>query len=216
MADRRTAPGRRIRCGSAGLVIAALVGAGLAGCSGSSNGPAATAGSGASASTGTAASSQSSKAAEQVTQQYLKAAPPAVLASVSGQVVGSDGHGTTLQVAGTVDLLSVRAGPNSTAVRWRMSTVQPFELLSSSAYRTAELAVPDVSAVTLVATQANLLLRTGHWLQPSDCTCAWLPNGLDSTGVEMSILYPALPASVTEVQLKVPGFPAVSGPVTRS
>lgn len=216
--------GARARIAAAALVLIALAGWGLASCSGDSEGDTPTPSASAGASPGASGSAQPNtplgKAAAQVNQQYLNApaptTPAAAIASVKGDVFTTGGK----KVPGTAELLSVQAGPNSTAVRWRMSTDDPDVFVVTSPYQTQEIGVPDVSSVTLVAKQANLLLKTGHWYiagrQGAECTCSWTPTVLGPAGMELSILYPALPDSVTEVEMRVPGFPALVGPVTRS
>lgn len=158
------------------------------------------------------------QAAEQVTRQYLSAPEPAVLGSVRGTVSGLDG-GRAVEVPGAVDVLSVTAGPASTAVRWRMSSERPVGNVSTETYRTQYWGLPDVSKVVLEAKQADLRLKTSHYTSVSaytgNCTCAFISGDLGPSGLEMSILYPALPPSVTEVELRVPGFPALAVPVTR-
>jgi hypothetical protein len=159
------------------------------------------------------------KAAEQVTQQYLagpdSSPAPAAIATVKGTV-----RADAKDVPGTLDLLAVRAGPRSTEVRWRLSSATTTPGLSTNYYNNIENRLPDTDAVALVAKQANLRSLPGIWsvgsLNDQDCTCAYVPRGLGPAGVEMSNLYPALPANVTEVQLLVPGFPALTAPVTRN
>ena len=209
--------GARIRAAACGLALVALAGAGLTACTGDSEGqrkPSTSAG----ASAGSQPRTELDRAAAQVTQQHLTAAAieATAIASVKGEVVVTGGE----KVPGTADLVSVQAGANSTAVRWRMATDDPDLTPVNSPYQTQEIGSPDVSAVTLVAAQANLLLRAGHWHgeegRGAECTCSWLPRSIGPGGFEMSILYEALPASVTEVELHVPGFPALVGPVSRS
>ena len=47
------------------------------------------------------------------------------------------------------------------------------------------------------------------------CTCAPTPWTNGPQGVELSGVYAALPASVTEVEVQIPGFPTITVPVTR-
>ncbi len=48
-----------------------------------------------------------------------------------------------------------------------------------------------------------------------DCTCGSRPKVIDADGVEVSLLFPALADSATEIQLKIPGFVPLTAPVTR-
>jgi hypothetical protein len=202
----------------AGRLLAAVIGVLLAGgllvaCTGDDEPePGPPAASGPAAGGGTSALAQ---AAQEVTRQYLTAPEPAVVASVKGTV-----RAGRQDVPGTLDLLAVQAGPGSTAVRWRLSTDEPVRGVSTNYYNNIRNRLPDTDAVALVAKQANLRMLPGIWSgsgpSTNDCTCAYVPDELGPAGVELSSLYPALPDTVTEVELRVPGFPALAAPVTRS
>jgi hypothetical protein len=185
-----------------------LLGLVLAGCTSSHS-------DGSPAGPASAAASDPAAEAARISAQYLPAATPTALATVRGQVR----DGSEKDVPGTLELISVQAGANSTAVRWRIATDQPITSVSTNFYHRPLRSTADTSAVTLIAKQADLLLYPSVWAGTDalsqDCTCSWTPSRLGPDGLEMSSLYPNLPASVTEVQLKVPGFPAVTGPVTR-
>jgi hypothetical protein len=208
-----------IRRAGGALALIVLLGAGLTGCTDDPEKPTPSASASAGASNPAGPAGSLEEAAAQVNQQYLTATAAgtaAPIASVRGEVVASGGK----KVPGTAELLAVQAGPTSTAVRWRMASDDPDVTLVPSAYSDPTKAIPDTAGVILVAKQANLLLKTGHWAgktaQSGECTCSWSARDLGPAGLEMSILYPALPTSVTEVELRVPGFPSLSGPVTRS
>ena len=195
------------------LALVVLVGAGLSACTGSSGGD------GPKAVPSTRVSGGSADPAAEVNRRYLSAVPSSSLtaiAAVRGRVVGSG----AVKVPGTAELIAVQAGPNSTAVRWRMATDADDVVPLTSAYSDPARPIPDISSVTLVAKQADLVLKSGRWgnrdATSGECTCAWSPRVLGPDGVEMSILFQALPASVTEIELHVPGFPTLTGPVTRS
>ena len=103
--------------------------------------------------------------------------------------------------------------------RW-ISSKPAMELLNFATYFDLDWPVQDTSQITLESQQADLRLHASHWhgtiIHSAYCTCAMLPEHLSTSGGEvLSSLYPALPASVTDVQLRVPGFPALTGPVTR-
>jgi hypothetical protein len=200
------------------LIAAGLLSAGLVACTGDSDAskdPKPSAGGSSSASPGAGGGSG---AADKLAAQYLAATPtaPAVLATVKGTVRTGEGK----DVPGRLDLLAVQAGPGSTAVRWRMATDQPIDSISSNYYRDPDRPVQDTSLVVLVAKSADLRLDPAVWSgsgpSSDNCTCSWNPTELGPDGLELSSLYPALPAEVTEVELRVPGFPAVTGPVSRS
>lgn len=202
--------------GRAISIAVLLLAGGLCGCTGSSSksaGPSKTStGGSASAEAGSGSDAQ----AQKLTQQYLSAsAKPVVLASVKGKI--RDGAGR--DVAGTLDLLAVDAGVTSTAVRWRLSSNQPVDTVSSNYYNQSERTAPDTSEATLTAPTADLRLDSGIWYGTApasqDCTCAWVPRSLGPDGVELSGLFPALPTAVTQIELRVPGFPKVSAAVSR-
>ncbi len=116
-------------------------------------------------------------------------------------------------------MLAVEAGPSSTMVRWRLATDTQAGGVSTNYYNNIENRLPDVDAVAVVAKQANLRTLPGIWsgTGPSskDCTCAYVPREIGPKGVELTSLYPSLPASVTEIELRVPGFNPLTAAITR-
>jgi hypothetical protein len=199
------------------LVVGLLIGGGLVACSGSDSdskpAPGPSTSSSASPGTGTGAQAE---AARKLTAQYL-ATPtkPTVLASVKGTV--RDGSGK--DVPGTLDLLAVTAGTSSTAVRWRLSSDDPIATVSTNYYNRTGRAVPDTTQVVLVAKSIDKRFSPATWLgsvpSAQECTCAYNPRSLGPEGVELSSLFESLPSTVTEVELRVPGFAALTAPVSR-
>jgi hypothetical protein len=199
------------------MVAVLLLAAALAGCSGDGSDSAEAPGPSRSQSSGGSSEGTKSVAAQKLTEQYLRApVTPVAVASVRGTVRSASGE----DLPGTLDLLAVDAGSTSTAVRWKLSSDRPIEVVASTYYSRRDRSVADTTNVTLVAPSANLLLAAATWSGSApasqDCTCARNPASLGPEGVELSSLFPALPSTVTEVQLRVPGFPPVSAPVRRS
>lgn len=194
------------------LLVAAVT---LAGCTNGGDDSPDDGGPRASSSPGSSGAAPSAEAAA-LAQQYLQNRRPAAIASVSGEVV----TGTGSKPPGTLDILSVTASATSTAVRARLASDDTGVTVSTSAYKRDWHNNGDFSAVALLAQQANLRLLPGVWtgsISASDnCTCSKVPSELGPEGVEISIVYPALPTSVSEIQLQMPGFPKVTAPVTRS
>ena len=195
----------------AALLVAAVT---LAGCTGSGD-DSTDGGPRASSSPGSGGAAPAQEAAA-LGQQYLRNRRPAAIASVRGQVI----TGTGSKPSGTLDILSVSASAASTAVRARLSSDDSGVPVSTSAYKQLQHNNGDFSAVELLARQANLRLLPGTWsgsVPASDnCTCSKVPSELGPEGVEISIVYPALPPSVNEIQLQMPGFPKVTVPATRN
>jgi hypothetical protein len=205
----------RIRQSVLDLIVVGVLLGGLVACTGSEAEKApSSSGSGSASPSG--GSAGQSAAAQELAAKYLGAqAKSAVLASVKGTI--RDGVGK--DVPGTLDILAIDAGENSTAVRWRLSTDNSIDAVSTNYYHEGSRPVPDTSLVALVAKSINRRYSPATWGAPEspgeECTCAYNPRALGPEGVELSSLYPALPSTVTEVELRVPGFPALAAPIAR-
>lgn len=119
-----------------------------------------------------------------------------------------------LETPARLEILSLESSSASTLVRYVITAEeQTSEQLSRY--------MPDSggsmgSRVELAAPQADLLLAPGNWSGlSSDCTCTWHAKEFGPDGLQMSALFPALPDSVTEAQLVIPGFEPLTAPVTR-
>ncbi|MBT0772639.1 hypothetical protein KIH74_27090 [Kineosporia sp. J2-2] len=168
----------------------------------------------------TSATGSDDPTAGELDEKYLSADPAEAeaVASEEGTVYGTatNGSGSELKHAGTLRILAVDAGGSSTHVRYSLSS--DVEITPSMA-RYVEVADRSLRVPQLIAESADLRLMTGNWKSEGevtgDCVCAWVPALIGPEAVELSILYPVLPESVTEVQFTMPGFEPLTAPVTR-
>lgn len=152
-----------------------------------------------------------------LTEQYLNrgALWGEPIAEAEGVVYGFESETyEDLQTPARLEILSLESSSASTLVRYVITAdEQTKEQLSQY--------LPDAggsmgSRVELAVPQADLLLTPGNWSGlSSDCTCTWHANEFGPDGLQMSALFPALPDSVTEAQLVIPGFEPLTAPVTR-
>jgi len=155
-----------------------------------------------------------------LTEEYLSAdaTAPSPVASQEGTVHGTatDGSSSAQKHSGTLQVLAVDAGDDSTLVRYTLAS--DVEVTPDTSFY---LDVPDRSlrSPELIAKSADLRLQASNWKTASqvtgDCVCSWLPSTIGPEAIQLSILYPSLPESVTEVQFSVPGFDPFTVSVTR-
>jgi hypothetical protein len=179
------------------LALAAVLA--LSGCSGDDDGAPRAAGS--------ASPQPTAGPAEQLTAEVLEAADaPDPLATGSGTLPGTG-------AAVTVDVLEVKAGPDTTLLRWQLrssdgSTVETYTSALSRPNRF------DIRAVALVDEQGGQRLQPFTFVpQKRDedvlCACSELPNSVGAAGVTLYALYPALDPATTSVDVVVPGLPTL-------
>jgi hypothetical protein len=193
-----------------GVAVAVLA---LAGCtSGSSGGgPATPTSTGAVAPTDSGSSSPPSPSdsatasASAVPYASLAASPQVAIGSTSATPAG-------FPAPVRLDVLAVESTASGTLLRFRLVTDTKTSLiLSAFQGRPKE---PDVGGLTLVASAVAQRLHVSY-AGDTVCLCSALPVELGPQGSFLSALFPALPASVTQVQVAAPGFPPISVPVTR-
>jgi hypothetical protein len=111
----------------------------------------------------------------------------------------------------TVGVLSVTA--------LEQSTTLAYQLTAAGDTRTGGEYVLDSprSGIQLVSRQAGQRFFVESFASGSfaHCVCSERPIGLGSAPVFQYAAYPPLPASVTEVEVQVPGLKPVTVPVTR-
>lgn len=156
------------------------------------------------------------QAARELTDEILVGEEaPEPVASASGGLAVVGGAAPVV-----VEVLDVRAGPESTRLRWRLRSA------SSERVRvyTSALSLPtrfDTRLVALVDAAGQQQLQPFTFVpQRSDrdlgCSCSTLPDSVGPTGELMYALYPPLDSSTSEVDVVVPGVPPITGvPVTR-
>lgn len=138
-------------------------------------------------------------------------------ATVDGTVQVCDGDLGLKPMKATAEIVSVVAGPESTALSWRLLAPETTSLPSRGWFVRG---LGNTRAVALVA--GDQLLRPVVWQNEGnqfdwfvDCGCSRVPFDVGPEGVEMGGLYPALPPATTSVQVRIPGFPAATVPLTR-
>lgn len=117
-----------------------------------------------------------------------------------------------------VEVLEVRAGAETTLLRWRLSsaTAEVVETYTSALSRPIGF---DTRQVALLARDARLQPFT---FVPDgedddlDCVCSTLPGEVGPEGRTLFALYPALDPGTTEVDVVLPGVVELTGvPVSR-
>ena len=155
--------------------------------------------------------------ATEITKRYLPTADDG-----DKPVAGADGTiaSNVTKVAARADVLSVVADAASTTLHWRLSTAKAGTSVDPGLLSNTRGA-PDTSAVSLYSAEQDVELLPGHWTANgatitlgAPCTCSKQPFETGPAGVELSGVYQTLPSGVSQVQIKIPGFPAITAPVT--
>ena len=143
----------------------------------------------------------------------LAAGPPEAVAQTTGTVKE---NGTGKSVPARAEIVAVRAAAGSTVLWWRLSV--PGGEIEVDSKPWSSRTVGDTDRVRIAVPSADLELSPGIWSPGMlrDCACSKVPHTVGPRGVELSALYPALPESATEAEVRIPGFEAVRVPVTRS
>ena len=193
----------RLRVLTIGVALA-MSAAGCTGGDGDDDAPKASAGP-------SASGSPVNDAARDLTEEVLGGEEtPAPLASISGSLalLGASS-------AVTADILEVRAGADSTLLRWRLrsTTGERVRVYASTLSRPNRF---DTRAVTLVDAAGNARLRAYTFVpQKSEldlgCICSKLPVDVGATGALMYALYPPLAANATSVDVVIAGLPPARG-----
>jgi hypothetical protein len=121
----------------------------------------------------------------------------------------------------TVDILAVRASPETTLLRWRLRSGGAERVRTFTMSLSASPSIANTSGVRLVDASGNQRLRpftitpqTGG--SDRGCVCSPTPANVGSTGLQLYALYPPLSPDATTVDVVIPGLPiAENVPVTR-
>jgi hypothetical protein len=161
--------------------------------------------------TASGASTPSAGTAQDLASKYLTTTPEPAVASAAG----------TLEMGGTevpakAEMLAVTSGAGSTVLRWRL-TAERIGTLPPALF-TRGSTDADTSGIALVSERSQQRLIPGRYVQGvlNRCACSNQPYQVGPRGVEMSAVFAALPETVTQVEVRIPTFPAVTVPVTRS
>ncbi len=158
------------------------------------------------------------KEAEQVSGTLLGAgAEAAPLARAQGSVDTYSDSGR-MQPA-VAEILAVEVGPSGTLLRWRLRSTGALLNLRSSLFSSSAQPSGSASDIALVNPAANELAKPFRY-RPGQfgisCVCSSVPDKVDQTGQELTGLYPPFSQEPTQVEIRIPGFPAITGiPVTR-
>lgn len=160
-----------------------------------------------------ASGSPTVRSPQDLAAQYLAGTPPEPVGTATGTVRTTDG--TTPARA---DVLQVKAGQGSTVLRWRLSVPDTAAVVRSDTLTPPGESGAGTDWVALVSKAADVKAYPARYASAviADCTCAPLPQKNGPQGVGMSGIYPALPGSVSTVDVQIRGFPAITVPVERS
>lgn len=157
--------------------------------------------------------------AEQVTRALLDPADdlPAAVASAQGSVETAGGPERVPAVA---EIVAVEAGSDDILLRWRLRSaggVVEVDVISLSAGSQRGDTTGGVVLVDPVSREeaGPYRYRTQDG-SPGVCICSISPVNVDGRGQELSGLYPLFSTTPSQVDVRIPGFPPITGvPVTR-
>ena len=154
---------------------------------------------------------------------------------LSGALLGAGGDATSVGSArGSVDtysdsgrmqpavaeIVAVEAGSSGTVLRWRLKSAGAPLRLRPSTLSSSEQPALGATEVTLVDPAGKELAKPFRFRAGDygvSCVCSSTPNEVDQTGQELSGLYPPFSQAPTRVEIRIPGFPPITGvPVTRT
>jgi hypothetical protein len=194
-----TGTGRGAFLASIALIASAAL---MAGCTGSSS-----TGEQPSAGASSGSSSAGGGAGDEAARTYLNGQQAKPIGSVSGTIAT---YNSTAPA--TADVLALTASPNTTTLRWQLSSPQAGTTMKGGFL--GEDGAAGTGGVVILARQANL--RLTPLKEDGACVCSEVPSKLGTRPVAMSGVYPPLPPVVTEVEVVVPGFPAIKVAVNRT
>lgn len=202
--NRRGAAGALTRV--SGLTVAVIVVLSLVGCSGEDK-------TGPQDPSGSASSSPAQPKDE--SEAVLGWTPPAPVGRTAGRLAAQVSQGPT--VPSTAEIISVRAGDNSTILTWQLSsrtdiTAQGVTLNSIRGARFW----PDAVRLIDPIGEKSYAVNTMDVDDKTFCVCSKYPIHVGPVPVQMTSEYPALPATATTISVRIPHFAPVTVPVTRS
>lgn len=179
----------------------------LTGCTGQDD-PPATDGSATAPSSAEAPSGTAGTGGDPVDPSAYFIDPDDVTVLASGSIKSrSDGGGQV-----TAEVLSVDAADDGTVLQFRLSSTVQGDLDGAEGY--TEIALVDRAAGEKLLPYQY---ERGKWSFVGQYeTLVAYYSELGPTPIRLSILFPPLAAASTEVEVRIPGFPAMTVPVTRS
>jgi hypothetical protein len=139
--------------------------------------------------------------------------PPAPVARTEGKLEFSV-HGETRPA--TAEIISVQASDASTILTWQISSatdipIQGYSLTSTHGPRF----FPDGVRLVDPAAKKSYGVNTMEDPLTAYCVCSSYPQHVGPDPVRMTAEYPALPAGVTSISVRIPKFAPVTVAVTR-
>lgn len=140
---------------------------------------------------------------------------PKPVASVEGTVDTylADGR----QQPAVADIVAVEIGPADILLRWRIRSTGPalrLQLTTFSSESRPQLTASEVTLMSPAADEEAGPFRFSAGQFGRACVCSITPIEIDATGQEMTGLYPLFSSVPTEVEVRIPGFPPITAPVT--
>lgn len=125
-----------------------------------------------------------------------------------------DGPGATVKVVAQV--LQVKAMTDETLVVWRLKSATDQAVLTTS-FQLSHPPLSDTRLLGVVDPKAKTTYRPYTYVpiegdgRDNSCLCSDLPYQVDGNGEVLYAVVPPLPASVTSVDVTLPGFADVKG-----
>jgi hypothetical protein len=142
--------------------------------------------------------------------------PLPVLATAKGTL---EANGAASPVVAQV--LRIHAITTSTVVTWRLKSASDAKVRTAS-FQLAHPPLMDTRLLGIVDAATHTTYRPFTYFPAQgngddlECACSKLPDDVDATGEVMYAVVPPLPASVTKVDVTLPGFATVKVAVDRS
>jgi hypothetical protein len=142
-------------------------------------------------------------------------APPAPVAVTRGRLRANP---SDEMIPATAEIISVQASDTSTILTWQLSSPTDIPLQGRSLQSAqGRLAMPD--AVRLVDPAAKKSYGVNTMEEPGstivDCVCSTYPGHVGPDPVRMTAEYPALPAGLTSISVRIPSFAPATVALTR-
>ncbi|MGH9153663.1 MAG: hypothetical protein ACRD03_14970, partial [Acidimicrobiales bacterium] len=117
------------------------------------------------------------------------------------------------------EVLAVEVEDAAILLRWRLRSTGETLVLRATTFSSFGQPSRSATEVALVDPAGQELARPFRTRGTSfgiSCICSFVPNEVDGTGQELTGLYPRFSRDAPEVEVRIPGFPPITGvPVTR-
>lgn len=117
------------------------------------------------------------------------------------------------------EVVAVEVEDAAILLRWRLRSTGETLVLRATTFSSFGQPSRSATEVALVDPAGQELARPFRTRGTSfgiSCICSFVPNEVDGTGQELTGLYPRFSRDVREVEVRIPGFPPITGvPVVR-